>query len=143
VISPHLDPLDEAKVRKVVELIERRAREIDSLKRRCLALAEDLGSESDLRLLQARIRQHIRAHAVLSLDKAAIHEVLDSVFSDERAWAGVATFLFSLIQDGPVLTACAAIYALSILGSKAVKVAATRRQKIEVNQYALLYRVRQ
>jgi hypothetical protein len=79
-ISPHVDPLDESKVRKVVELIERRAKEIDALKSRCLALAKDLGNESDLELLQARIRQHIRAsvetevQAVLSLDKAAIRE---------------------------------------------------------------------
>jgi len=148
-ISPHLDPLDEANVRKVVKLVESRTGEIDSLKRRCLTLAEDLGSESDLELLQTRIRQHIRAHvedevqAVLSLDKTAVREFLDSVFSDEKAWAGVATFLFSLIQGGPVLTAGAAIYALSNLGSKAVKAAATRRQKLELNNYALLYRMRQ
>ncbi|PYJ66334.1 MAG: hypothetical protein DME76_17215, partial [Verrucomicrobia bacterium] len=99
--------------------------------------------------LQKRIRQHIRVHveadlqAVLSLDKKAIRELLDSVFSDEKTWVGIAAFVYSLIQGGPVLTAGAAIYALSSLGSKAVKAAASRRQKLEVSDYALLYRMRQ
>jgi hypothetical protein len=81
--------------------------------------------------------------AVLSLDKKAVREFLDSVFSDEKAWVGIATFAYSLVQGGPVLTAGAAIYALSNLGSKAVKAAATRRQKLEVSDYALVYRMRQ
>jgi len=148
-ISPRVDPLDERTVRAIAELIQSRSAEIDALKRRCLSLAEDLGSETDLDEMQKRIRQQIRIHveaevqAVLSLDKKAVREFLDSVFSDEKAWIGIATFVYSLIQGGPVLTAGAAILALSSLGSKAVKAAAARRQKLEVSDYALLYRMRE
>src|SRR5437870_4748940 len=148
-MSPRLDPLDTKTVQKIMDLIHSRSVEIDALKRRCLPLAEDLGNETDVEELQKRIRQHIRVHveadlqAVLSLDKKAIRELLDSVFSDEKTWVGIAAFVYSLIQGGPVLTAGAAIYALSSLGSKAVKAAASRRQKLEVSDYALLYRMRQ
>lgn len=147
-VSPRLDPLDAESVRRIVELVHSRSAEIDGLKRRCLSLAEDLGNETDLEELQKRIRHHLRVHveadvqAVLSLDKKAVRELLDSVFSDEKAWLGIAAFVYSLVQGGPVLTAGAAILALSSLGSKAVKAASTRRQKLEVSDYALLYRIR-
>jgi hypothetical protein len=147
-VSPRLDPLNAETVQEIVGLTRTRLAEIDRLKRRCLSLAEGLGSETNLEELQKRIRQHIRAHvepelqAVLSLDKKASREFLDSVFSDEKTWLGVATFVYSLLQGGPALTAAAAIYALSSLGSKAVKAAATRRQKLEVSDFALLYRIR-
>jgi hypothetical protein len=113
------------------------------------SLALDLGDERDLEVLEKRITQHIRGkveaevQAVLSLDKKAVNELLDSVFSDEKTWIGIATFLYSLVHGGPILTAGAAIYALSSIGSKAVKAAASRRQKLEVNDYALLYRMKQ
>lgn len=146
-ISPHVDPLEEKIVKKITLIRQRHTAEIDALKRRCLGLALDLGEERDLEELQKRIAQHIRGkvsgevQAVLSLDRKAVDELLDSVFSDEKTWIGTAAFLYSLIHGGPVLTAGAAIFALSSIGSKAVKAAATQRQKLEVNDYALLYRM--
>jgi len=148
-VSLHVDPLGKEAVKTIALLIHQNAAEIDALKRRCLSLALDLGDEGDLEVLQKRIVQHIRANVegdvreVLSLDKKANRELLDSVFSDEKTWFGIAAFLYSLVHGGPALTAGAAICALSSIGSKAVKAAADRRQKLEVSDYALLYRMRQ
>jgi hypothetical protein len=148
-VSPRLDPIDKDCIEKIVQVIKRSSGEIDALKRRCLKLAEDLGSEKNLDRLQRQISHHIRVNverevqAVLALDKRTVRDFLDSVFSDEKTWIGIATFLYSLVQGGPVLTAGAAIYALSSIGSKALKAAAERRQKLKINDYALLYRMRQ
>lgn len=148
-VSPRLDPLDKEAVKKIAQLIRRNTADIDALRRVCFSLAQDLGGEQDLQVLQKRIAQHIRGRvesevqALLSLDKKAVNEFFDSVFSDQKTWIGIATFLYSLLHGGPVLTAGAAIYGLSSVGSKAVRAAATRRQKLEINDYTLLYRMRQ
>ena len=113
-----------------------------------MGVAQELGNESDLEVLQRRIAQHIRAkvegevQAVLSLDKKAVKALFETVFSDEKTWMGIATFLYSLTTGGAVITAGAAIYALSRVGSKTFKAAADRRQKLELNDYALLYRMK-
>jgi len=149
IVSPHVDPITTENVQRVKDLIEKRSSEIDALRNRCLSLAEDFGAETNLDVLQNRIAQHIRIHveaevqAVLSLDKKAVQEFFDTVFSDEKAWAGIAAFLMSFLQGGAVLTAGAAVYALSNLGSKAIKAAAARREKLTVSDYALLYRIKQ
>ena len=147
-VSPILDPLDEASVQKLSDLIRRREIEIKGLKTRCFALAQELGGESDLPLLQRRIRDHIRVNVekdvqeVLDLDKQAVNELLNSVFGDEKTWAGIGLFLYSMVNGGTVLTAASAIYALSSVGSKAFKAAHDQRQKLKTSDYALLYRMR-
>lgn len=147
-VSPVLDPLDKAAVDKTCRIIQHHPDEIDALKRRCVSLAHELGAEADLEVLQNRISQHIRGEvegevqAVLSLDKQAVTDLLDKVFSDKQTWIGIATFLYSLTTGGAVVTAGAAIYALSTVGSKAVRVAFDRRQRLQMNDYALLYRMR-
>lgn len=147
-VSPILDPLDNEAVEKTLRIIQRHSAEIDALRRRCFSLAQELGDEKDLEVLQGRIAQHIRGkvegevQAVLSLDKKAVYELFDTVFSDQKTWIGIATFLYSLITGGAVITAGAAIYALSSVGSKAVRAAADRRQRLEMNDYALLYRMK-
>ena len=113
------------------------------------ALAElPVGEESDLDLLQAKIRTHIRlkveadVQAVLDLDKRTITDLLDTVFADEKTWAGIMTFAYSLFTGGTLLTAGSAIYTLGNLGSKAFRVARDRREKLKASQYVLLYRMK-
>jgi hypothetical protein len=147
-VSPALDPLDKHAVGKLLRIIQRHSADIDALKRRCFSLAQELGNESDLGVLQRRIAQHIRGkverevQAVLSLDKKAVKALFETVFSDEKTWIGIATFLYSLTTGGAALTAGAAIYALSSVGSKAFKAAADRCQKLKATDYALLYRMK-
>lgn len=148
-VSPLLDPLDDTRVKAASGLICRRAAEIKRLKRRCLQLAQEIGEERvQLATLQGTIRYHIRANvegevqAALDLDKQAVEELLATVFADEKAWLGIATLLYSLVNGGPILSAGSAIYALANVGSKAVATAAKRRERLKASDFALLYRMK-
>jgi hypothetical protein len=147
-ISPKIDPLTEQSVGLICRLIEAHPAEIDALVRKCLALAQDLGQETNLEALQSRISQHIRANvegeieSLLFVDKAATNDFLDLVFGDYKSWAAIGTLLYSLQHGDPLITAGGAIGALATVGSKAVKAAAQRRKKLETSEYALLYRMK-
>jgi hypothetical protein len=147
-VSPMLDPLDEKRIRKISGLIHDNGKEIGRLKSKCLRLAQDLGNESNMKILQNTIKTHIRVNVdkevqeLLDIDKKALRELLNLVFSDEKTWAGIAAFLYSLVNGGPWLTAGSAIYALSSVGSKSFKAAAKRREKIRASDYTLLYRMK-
>jgi len=146
-LSSKIDPLEKDSVERIRSLVQRHTAEIVALKRKCLALAEELGDEHDLEVLQKRISQHIRANVekeiedLLFLNEATVNEFLDSVFADDKAWIAIATMLYSTVQGGPLLTAGAAIATLSRIGSKAMKAVAERRNKLETSDYALLYRM--
>ncbi len=147
-VSPIVDPLDENRLQKLSQLIHNRADEIERLRTRCLRLAQELGKESDLPLLQSKISNHIRLNvqkevqAVLGLDRRAVRDLLTTVFSDEKTWVSIATFLYSLVNGGEVLSAGSAIYAFASIGSKAFKTAADRKEKLRANDYTLLYRMK-
>jgi hypothetical protein len=147
-LSPKTDPLDDNSVAEVHKLIETRPAEIDALIRKCLALALELSGERNLVTLQRTVGQHIRANveseiqSLLSINKAAVNDFLDSVFADYNAWVGIGTFVYSLIAGGPILTAGGAIGTLATVGSNAMKAAAERRKKLETSDYTLLYRMR-
>jgi hypothetical protein len=148
-VSPVLDPINEEHVGKICQLNDERPEEIRRLKSRCLALAHELGEESDFDALQKRIRNHIRVNVekevqdVVGLERQALTDLFNAIFSDEKTWLGISGLLYSLINGGPILTAGSAIYALSVFGSKAFKAAATKREKLKASDYALLYRVNQ
>jgi hypothetical protein len=147
-LSAKVDPLDEKSIAVIRNLIEAHSSEIDALARKCLSLALDLSNETNLQNLQTRIAQHIRANvqgeieSLLFVDKAAVNDFLDSVFSDGKTWAGIGTLLYSLVQGGPLLTAGAAIGTLALVGSEAMKAAFDRRKKLETSDYTLLYRMK-
>jgi hypothetical protein len=148
-LSPKTDPLDDNSVAEVRKLLETRPAEIDALVRKCLALAQELSSETNLETLQKTVTQHIRANvegeiqSLLFLDKAAVNDFLDLVFADYKTRAGICTFLYSYFTAGaPLLTAGGAIAALATVGGSSIKAAAVRRQKLETSDYALLYRMR-
>ena len=148
-VSPRLDPLDKERVSRVVSLLDRRVGEIDRLKARCLKLAQEVAEDRlGPDVLPVVVRTHIRANvekevqAVLDLDRNAAEDFLTSVFSDEKAWAGVLAFLYSLVEGGPILAAGSAIYALANIGSKTVTAAAKRHERLKVDDFTLLYRMR-
>lgn len=147
-VSPILDPIDESRIRKISQLADEKAEEIERLKSRCLALAHQLGDETNLETLQRRIRDHVKVNvqdevqAVTELDRSALSELFKEVFSDDKTWLGISGLLYSLLNGGPILTAGSAICALSVFGSKAFKAAATKREKLKASDYALLYRMK-
>jgi hypothetical protein len=146
--SPRLDPLSGESVKRIHDLVVNHPAEIAALTRRCFDLAADLSGEKNLKMLERRIAGYIRSKVEVEiqdlffLNKAALNEFLDLVFSDEKTWVGIATFIFSAASGiSPLLTAGAAIYGISNVASKAIKAAAARRKKLEVSDYALLYRM--
>jgi hypothetical protein len=80
--------------------------------------------------------------AALDLDSRALNDLLTTVFSDEKTWLSIATFLYSLLNGGEVLTAGSAIYAFANIGSTAFKAAADRNEKLKASDYTLLYRMK-
>ncbi len=146
-LSPRIDPLTPETVSLVKKLIRAHPKELEALARKCFSLSQELSDESNLETLQGRIANYIRSNvekdieALLFADKAAANDFLDSVFTDAKAWAGIATFLYSLSQGGPLLTAGAAIGTLADAGSKAMKAARDRRKKLESSDYTVLYRI--
>jgi hypothetical protein len=149
-VSPVVDPLDAERVRRLETVLNTRAGEIARMKTRCLQLAQELGQESDIRVLEGRIREYVRVNVqkdvqdVLGLDNENLRKLMEAVFADEKTWLGISGILFSLLHGGggSILSVGSAICALSSLGSKAVKVAGTQRETLRSNDYALLYRLK-
>ena len=146
--SPRLDPVSAETVKRIRDLVANHPAEIAALRRRCFDLAADLFSVKNLETLERRIAGYIRSKVEVEiqelffLNKAAVNEFLDLVFSDEKTWVGIATFIFSAASGlNPLLTAGAAIYGIGNVASKTIKAAAARRKKLEVSDYALLYRM--
>jgi hypothetical protein len=146
--SPRLDPIDEETVNRIRELVVNHPAEIAALRRRCFDLATDLSDEKNLGILESRIANYVRSKVKVEiqelffLNKAAVNDFLDVVFSDEKTWVGIATLIFSAASGlSPLITAGAAIFGIGNVASKAVRAAANRRKKLEVNDYALLYRM--
>lgn len=147
-LSGYIDPLDHSKVENIGKIIKTREGEIERLKNKCYDLAWELRSEKNLETLSRLISDHIKAKVLndlqdlLQIDKTSFDQFISEVFSDQKVWASIATFLFSLIHGGEILTAGSAIVALSTLGAKAFKQAAGRKEKLRSSAYSLIYRMK-
>lgn len=111
-VSPILDPLDKHAVGKLLRIIQRDSAEIGALRRRCFSLAQELGNEH----IRGKVKGEVQA--VLSLDKKAVNTLFETVFSDEKTWIGIATFLYSLTTGGTVITAGAASMLYQVSAAK-------------------------
>lgn len=146
-LSPYLDPLNDSKVRTIGGIIQKRSEEIDRLKNKCYALANDISSATNLERLVRTVSDHIKAKVLndlndlLQINKESFDAFITDLFSDQKTWAAVAAFLFSLLHGGEILTAGSAVAALSAFGSKAFKHAAARKKKLRCSKYSLIYRM--
>ena len=147
-LSNHVDPLAPEKVQTIRTIISRRRDEINRLKHKCYELAEDIGSEGDIERLTALVANHIKAkvendlYDLLQIDKQVFQDFIGELFSDQKTWIAIATFLASLLYGGEVLTAGSAIVALSSFGSKAFKQAAIKKKRLQCSAYSLIYRMK-
>ena len=147
-LSNHVDPLDPEKIQTIVKIISHRREEINRLKTKCYELAEDIGSEKDLERLTAHVANHIKKkvekdlYDLLQIDKQVFQEFVTELFSDQKSWVAIATFLSSMMYGGEVLTVGSAIVALSSFGSKAFKQAAIKKKNLQSNAYSLIYRMK-
>jgi hypothetical protein len=147
-VSPAVDPLDEKRVQLLSKLKLARGAEATRLRDRCFALANELTGDVKMEQLPKQVQDHIRisvqkeVQELLDLDKQALGEFLDLVFSDQKSWAGILTFIASLVVGSPYLGAGAAIATLSNLGAKAYSVAASENRKLRASDFALIYRLK-
>ncbi len=147
-VSRLIDPLDAGKVQTIRTIISSRQDEITRLKNKCYGLAEDLGSEKDISRLTTRVANHIKAKVendlndLFQIDKQTFQDFINELFSDDKTWVAIATFIASLLYGGEVITAGSAVVALSSFGSKAFKQAAAKKNKLQSSAYALLYRMK-
>jgi len=147
-LSNYVDPLDHSKVETIRKILKTREGEIERLKNKCYALAGEFSAEKNLEKLIGMISDHIKAKVLndlqdlLQIDKTSFDQFIGEVFSDQKVWASIGAFLFSLVNGGEILTAGSAIVGLSTLGAKAFKQAATRKEKLRTSVYSLIYRMK-
>jgi len=147
ILSPHVDPLDAKRVELIAKLLDSRTQEIQRLRLKCYALAEQVRQPSTLEELPAQIERFVKMYVereiadLLELDQRALEEFFTALFADEKTWLAVCTFIASLVIGQVHVTAGAAIAALSSIGAKAFKAAADRRKKLRQSDYALVYTI--
>lgn len=135
-------------INQIVELRKNSADEIESLKIKCLKLAEQFKGDKSSISLKENISQHIKIHTtkeisdLLKLDKKITGNVMDAIFSDEKTWLAFGAFLTSLLTGGPLLTAGTALATISNIAAKTYKQVAEAEKKINESEYALIYRLK-
>ena len=147
--SKYIDNLDEYKrIEFTIKLRSDYNEEVINLKNKCFKLAEQFKGEKDLNTLIENISLHIKINTekeikeLLKLDKKFTEEIIDSIFSDEKTWLALGTFLISTITGGGVLiTSGAALAAIANVAAKSFKIAAENEKKIHSSDYSLIYRM--
>ena len=146
-VSPKSDPLDGERVRLLSELIEKRSDEVRRLKTKCLALGHELGGDPKLETMTDEVAMYIRLNvekelaALFQLDRRAGEEFVTEVMSDRRVWAALIASVGTLASGDSTLAAGAGLYALSTVGSEAVRAVARRGRRLATSDYTLLYRM--
>ncbi len=147
ILSPRLDPLDAKRAKLIARLLESRKGEVERLRSKCYALANQVRQPKTLHELPNKIEGLIRSQVdreiaeLLQLDRQMLEAFLTSIFTDEKTWSAVLAFISSVATGHVYVTTGAAIAALSSISAKAFKAAADRRQKLKQNDYALVYTI--
>lgn len=146
--SSYIDALPgKERVARAVEIRTGHADEVNNLKNKCLQLAEQFKGETNAKLLEQNIAQHIRVHTekdiadLLQINAARLNDVMSDVFSDEKTWLALTTFFISLFTGTALITGGAGLVAFANLGSKVFKNVAQTEKTINSSQYALIYRL--
>lgn len=63
------------------------------------------------------------------------------IFSDEKTWFGIASFISGIISGSSVVTTGGAITALSLVGSKSIQAINNRNERIRQSDYGLVYTI--
>lgn len=147
ILAHQLDPLDANRVDRLADVRSRRRREVESLKAKCLLLAEDMpppgGIDELTRTVERFLRHQVNEEiaSLFALNRSAVDGFVESVLTDEKSWLALTTSIASAYAGQGLLTAGAALAAISSLGAKAAKSALERRQRLRASDYRLLYRI--
>lgn len=147
ILSPRLDPLNAGRAEFIAKLLESRKGEIERLKVKCCALAEEIKQPATLAELPDKVELFIKKRVegevadLLQLDRRSAEDFFVSLFVDKTTWAATLALIYSLIAGQIHITSGAAIAALSSVGAKGFKAATDRHRKLKQNDYALVYTV--
>jgi hypothetical protein len=147
ILAQQLDPLDAERTESLARVRRRHYDEVKSLKAKCLLLAEDMPPPDSLqdvigavdRFLRHDVNQEIAG--LFELNRAAVDDFVESVFTDEKSWLTTAASIASVFSGHPLFTAGAALATVSSVGAKAAKSAFDRRRKLRASDYRVLYRI--
>lgn len=137
--------MDKEKAEYIVRLQKTHNEQIKRLKLKCFDLANKLKCVNSMDIISNQIINLVKTdvereiNELLELDKKALKDFLFLVFSDAKAWAGIAGFIAGIINGDYVFTTGAAISALSLFGSKAVQASKKRNETIRQSDYGLAY----
>lgn len=147
ILAQQLDPLDAGRVDRLADVRRRHRHEVESLKAKCLLLAEEMPPPDSLEDLIGAVERFLRHQvneeiaSLFGLNRSAIDGFVESVFTDEKTWLAVATSIASACAGQGLLTAGAALATASSLGAKAAKNTFDRRRKLRTSDYRVLYRI--
>ncbi|MBN2186576.1 MAG: hypothetical protein JW732_03895 [Dehalococcoidia bacterium] len=148
ILSTHLAPLNAKRAELIAELLESRTGEIERLRLKCLALADEIKHPSELEKLPTQIEKVIKTRVekeiaeLLQINQRALREYFDVLFADEKTWLAVFAFITGIVTKQIHLTTGAATAALASISAKAFKMAADRRQKLRQSDYTIVYTIR-
>ena len=147
IMSPRLDPLDKDKAEYICKLLKTQHGQIEKLRAKCFSLADKLRDSTKLVELPEKAVELIKSDVqnelseLFELDKKTLGDFLASVFSDEKTWVGVLSFIAGIISGQSTITIGGAIAALSFVGSKSVQVLNQKRTLISQSPYGLAYNI--
>lgn len=149
IVSPYLDEKDSGiRISNTIDLLQMRNDEIIRLKNKCILLAEDINADYSLPSFQQNVSKYVSLHVekdvqdLLTLDKNAFREVRDKIFSDEKTWFALLTFITSLFTGGEFITAAAGLASLSNIFAKTFETKSSINKAVSKNDYSLLYRIK-
>lgn len=147
IIAKQMDPLDAPRIERLATIRERNREEIDALKTKCVSLAEEIQQPDSLGDLVPTVERFLRhevdgeIESLLGLNRAAKERFIQSVLTDEKTWFTVLASGATAAGGQALLTAGAALAAVSSLGAKAARSAFERRDQLRTSDYRLLYHI--
>lgn len=149
ILSPYIDKIAQDKrVKLTAEFVKKRNDEILKLQNKCFKLAEDFKGEKDVEKLSSNISKHISIYVesdiqdLLRIDKKSFIELRDSIFSDEKTWIGISSFIVSTFVGNEFFTVGSGIVTFSNLMAKTYKVQQDTQKTIKRSDYSLVYRIK-
>lgn len=117
------------------------------LKTKCLRLAHEFSGERSVDSLTEGVETHIRLNVeselsdLFRLNQQAASQFIEEIMSDQKVWGALLTSAAALAGVAPAVAAGAGLYALSKVGSQAVRTHSSRRERLAASDYILLYRM--
>lgn len=146
-LNPFVDPISPSTAELLAECRADRSDEIDSLKRQCERLAEQVQELDELREVPATVEDFIRLHVaddvadLLRLNEQAKAKFLESLLTDRGVWVSVLAGAHGTSAGSVEWTAAGVIGGIATLGSKGYAALADRKRRLETSDYRLIFRV--